>query len=210
MDKRIVKTRRLLGEALIETLNEQAYKDITIRQITERANIAYSTFFRNFDSLDDLLLSHLRDFIKTVSLAKVATEKRSYREQSFLSIKSLFEQVEATADMHRVMFATPAAQPVLNTLRDELTLQNINMLENMAIPLRDDHVPIELVMRSAIAQLMAIIEWWLEKDCQPSPEQMAHYHEQLVTIPIWHHLLGEEEAFYRLGIPVSNNQQDSI
>lgn len=209
MDKRIIKTRRLLGNALIETLNDQAYKDITIRQITERANIAYSTFFRNFDSLDDLLLSHLRDFISGISFGEISLGKRTYRKQALASIQLLFEHVEAHADMHRVMFTTPAAQPVLNTLRDELTQQNINLLNEVDVPLQKGHAPIELVMRSTIAQLMTMIEWWLERGCKPNVAQMANYHEQLVTIPLWHHLLGEEEAFYRLGMPVKSHQQDT-
>ena len=56
MDKRIKRTRRILGEAFIDLLQKENFYTITIRDITEKADVAYSTFFRNFESKEELLL----------------------------------------------------------------------------------------------------------------------------------------------------------
>ena len=37
-DRRILRTRRLLGQALLELIQEKSFDDITIRDITERAD----------------------------------------------------------------------------------------------------------------------------------------------------------------------------
>ncbi|NCF69861.1 MAG: TetR/AcrR family transcriptional regulator, partial [Chloroflexi bacterium] len=45
-DRRIRRTRRLLEAALLDLVDEQPYPSITIRDITDRADIGYATFFR--------------------------------------------------------------------------------------------------------------------------------------------------------------------
>jgi AcrR family transcriptional regulator len=56
-DRRIGRTRRRLKEALLELIQERGYDEITIRDITERADVGRSTFYSHFDSKEDLLFS---------------------------------------------------------------------------------------------------------------------------------------------------------
>lgn len=44
-DRRIRRTRRALANALIELATNRPYKSITIRDITDKADIGYATFF---------------------------------------------------------------------------------------------------------------------------------------------------------------------
>jgi AcrR family transcriptional regulator len=60
-DPRVRRTRRLLRETLIALILEKDYRTITIKDITNRAEVAYITFFRHYDSIDDLLLEALED-----------------------------------------------------------------------------------------------------------------------------------------------------
>src|SRR5258706_3540102 len=54
-DKRVRRTQKLLATALIELTLEKGYEAITIRDITDRADIGYATFFRHYHDKDDLL-----------------------------------------------------------------------------------------------------------------------------------------------------------
>ena len=45
VDRRIKRTQKLLQEALIELTLEKGFDDVTIRDITERADVGYTTFF---------------------------------------------------------------------------------------------------------------------------------------------------------------------
>ena len=59
IDPRVKRTYRLLGDALVELILEKPYEQITIKEITERAEVAYITFFRHYDSIDELLMQVL-------------------------------------------------------------------------------------------------------------------------------------------------------
>ena len=55
-DRRVRRTQKLLGEALIALALERGYKNITIQDVTDRADIGYRTFFRHYVGLDELLI----------------------------------------------------------------------------------------------------------------------------------------------------------
>jgi AcrR family transcriptional regulator len=54
-DRRVRRTHRRLKEALLELIEERDYDGITIEEITERADVARSTFYSHFGSKEDLL-----------------------------------------------------------------------------------------------------------------------------------------------------------
>src|SRR5215831_9760971 len=54
-DRRVKRTQNLLAKALISLTLEKGYEAITIRDITERADVGYATFFRHYHDKDALL-----------------------------------------------------------------------------------------------------------------------------------------------------------
>ena len=61
-DRRVRKTKKALREGLIELLNEKSIQSITVRELTDRADIHRSTFYANFDDVYELY-SHMEDNI---------------------------------------------------------------------------------------------------------------------------------------------------
>lgn len=55
LDPRIVRTRKLIMEAFMGLAIEKEFKDITIRDITERATVNRATFYYHFFDKHDLL-----------------------------------------------------------------------------------------------------------------------------------------------------------
>src|SRR5437870_12231130 len=54
-DRRIRRTQHLLAKALIALTLKKGYEAVTIRDITEHADIGYATFFRHYHDKDELL-----------------------------------------------------------------------------------------------------------------------------------------------------------
>jgi AcrR family transcriptional regulator len=55
LDRRVRKSRQALRSALQALLMEKPIEQITLQEITERADLAYTTFFRNYADKDALL-----------------------------------------------------------------------------------------------------------------------------------------------------------
>lgn len=73
-DRRVRKTKKALREGLIELLNEKSIQNITVRELTDRADIHRSTFYANFtdvydlyDHLEDTIVQEIRELISSGS-----------------------------------------------------------------------------------------------------------------------------------------------
>lgn len=54
-DARIRRTRKYLEESLLRIMETKSIKDITVRELTERANINRSTFYLHYSDINDVI-----------------------------------------------------------------------------------------------------------------------------------------------------------
>lgn len=54
-DRRVRKTRKLLKECLIRLLKEKRVQDITVRELTDMADLNRGTFYLHYKDVFDLL-----------------------------------------------------------------------------------------------------------------------------------------------------------
>lgn len=54
-DKRSIQSSNWLYNALVELMKENEYSKITITRLVDKAKLGRATFYRNFDSIDDIL-----------------------------------------------------------------------------------------------------------------------------------------------------------
>lgn len=76
-DKRSVKSARLICDGLSEALKKKSYTNITISDVCSFHDIARSTFYRLFDTLDDVLLYQFDSLFQN-SLEEFAHSKDPY------------------------------------------------------------------------------------------------------------------------------------
>jgi AcrR family transcriptional regulator len=62
--RRKQRTRHRLQEAMLALVLEKGVEDITIQEITDRADLGRGTFYFHFDDKDDLLWSIIEDKIR--------------------------------------------------------------------------------------------------------------------------------------------------
>lgn len=60
-DPRVLRTRRLLEDALVRLLDEKPYSEITVKNIAAAATVNRATFYAHFVDKDDLFRSFLRN-----------------------------------------------------------------------------------------------------------------------------------------------------
>lgn len=83
-DRRTIRTKRDLANALFELLQEKNLDDITVQDITDRALISKTTFYNNFNDKSELLTFLLRRSIDDV-LEKIELSNRDINPVDFLN-----------------------------------------------------------------------------------------------------------------------------
>ena len=75
-DRRVLRTRRALREALLSLILEQGYESVTIEEITDRADVGRTTFYLHYRDKEELLLECINgavdDLVEEVSSIPVS------------------------------------------------------------------------------------------------------------------------------------------
>lgn len=61
LDRRVLKTKSALRDAMLELMAQKGWDDMTIQEICDKANVGRSTFYVHYQSKDDLLSEGLKD-----------------------------------------------------------------------------------------------------------------------------------------------------
>jgi AcrR family transcriptional regulator len=102
-DPRVRRTHRILQEALVSLILEKDYPSITIKEITNRADVAYITFFRHFESLDQLLMEVLDEGLTELMTRIETLAKQSETSTLETEGRLIFEYIEEEADLFRIL-----------------------------------------------------------------------------------------------------------
>ncbi|GAB4207327.1 MAG: TetR/AcrR family transcriptional regulator [Roseiflexaceae bacterium] len=175
-DRRIARTQRLLAEALMELILEKGYEAVTVRDITERADVGYATFFRHYHDKEVLLHEVLNVVLE--ELVELLQPQR-VRGNAVALGTQLFHYVGGHSRLCRALLGDKGS-PVL--VRQVLAAGTANVLsDHTARP--GAPVPIEIAAHHMVASTLNLIEWWLEHDMPYPPEQMGLIYHELISRP---------------------------
>jgi AcrR family transcriptional regulator len=178
VDPRVKRTRRLLRDALVSLMLEKDFASITIREITERAEVAYITFFRHFESLDQLLMEILDDGLGELQAHIETLAKQSETSALETEGRLIFEYIEQKADLFRILFKSQSVTRV----RKKVVRNIAAIFQKSCLPLARSGNPMATAILSnhIATSLLALIEWWLDNNRKPVPAQMGKVYKSLI------------------------------
>ena len=170
-DRRVRRTRRALGDALIGLLHEKRYEDITVQDILDRADVGRSTFYAHFVDKDSLLIDAFRELRRTHSAAPTVdgatgSDGFAWSRETFGWSLEMLHQFEKASSLYCCMVGSEGCTLAVAELERELDGIVRQDLARMA-GVHPRRVP-DLVVRFVVTSFMAILPWWLE-----NPETMT-------------------------------------
>jgi len=182
IDRRVRRTQKSLGDALIALALEKEYDEITIQEITDRADIGYRTFFRHYSDKDELLkdvLSTVREEMSELMgppplevLMNPNTQAVDLPDSAIL-----FRHVQENCDLYRVLLFSDRG------LVQPLKVFAIQELKANYDSLLNTDIPFDIVANHMVSAMITLLRWWLENDMCYSPEEMGEYAFLLIIQP---------------------------
>ena len=180
LDLRVRRTRKLLQQALIEGTVEKGFADLTVRDITRRAMVNRSTFYRHYLDKYDLLEQHLNEIYEVVEEGGIIGEGRPEGNIDE-EIIELFKQIQQFPDFYRVMLG-PQADAFLSQRFRQQTQQRVLAYFHQTFPEAasdPDTPPLDLKFTTVASVGCSALGWWLEQERPSPPEKFAHWLRQL-------------------------------
>ena len=185
-DRRIRRTRKLLNNALVELVGEKEYDEITVQEITERADIGHRTFYRHYAGKDELLMDVMKDVLSGLQdlLVLPASSLLTSGESGDITRENgrrLFEYVNENDELFRVFFK---GRPVIyQSMLDQARQNAIDLLHEVM----DEHnspIPFRIMANYLTTSTIELMKLWLEDGKPYSVDVMGRYLVQMVFKPM--------------------------
>ena len=174
-DLRVRRTRRLLAQALVELTRERPFETITARDLTERAEVGYATFFRHYSSTNDLLRSVVDDLLADLYDLLPPLAGSDPQQAGTL----VFRHAREHADLYHLLLR---ADRSLNLIAAALEV-GMKSVRDTYEARPDSRVPLEVAANHVIRSCTNLIEWWLEHGMPYEPEHMGEIYRDLIFQP---------------------------
>ncbi len=158
IDRRVRRTRRILGTALVELVLEKGYDQITVQDILDRADVGRSTFYAHYRDKDALFLANFDDMREEL-LANVEAADPAH------VAAAVFAHAHAHRRVYQAMCGKRGGMMVHRHLHRLIT----SLLGK------------DLEAEYYAGALLAMLVWWVDHDFRHGPEKLASTYRELAT-----------------------------
>lgn len=183
-DRRVLRTRRLLRDALVTLILERGWDETSVQDVCDRADVGRSTFYTHFADKEELLTSGFGDFRKALR-AQHPAPAAGRTVQPLAFSRTLLEHVQENRRMFRALVGKRSGLVVQRHFR-ELLLELVR--EDLA-PLIPSGVRLEAAAHYLTGAFFELVSWWLDMRGPLAPAELDELFQQL-TAPVLASLQG--------------------
>ena len=155
LDRRAVRTRGLLLDALRTLMLERGFERLTTQNIIDRAGVGRATFYAHFENKEELLaasVGRLREWLEAM--------RGRYPEQSFAFMLPFFDHIVGHRALYRTTFERDSEVTVERLVRAMLLdLVRAELVANRTG--EQDDSSIELATQFVVSTFWSVIVWWM-------------------------------------------------
>ncbi len=174
MEEQKYRVADLLADALLDLMREKLYQDISVTDVVTKANVARVSFYRNFESTNDILYyiisKAVSDFSSSIRPVLINNDTRKIRDLLFHLIYKM------KSERYHIDDIFPANLSVLLSGIED----TIGIFEN---ELPFDNITEKYRISARTGLICNVLRAWLNSNMQDSPEVIVDYLvDKLITI----------------------------
>lgn len=172
-DRRILKTKKAIYDALVELMQKKKLNSITVTELAAQANINRKTFYTYYSTVNDVLDEGICELISSLKDLMCAMSE----DYNMLSPQTLFaflNTIMSDADIVRNLFASDNGSLLFNrlqtTLQETLLKEMIDNEIKMSVP--PEQYP--LISNFIAGGMVSVYYEWITNPNGISLDEMTH------------------------------------
>lgn len=174
-DRRIRKTKESIKNAYFELMKEKHFKDITVNQITEKADINRGTFYLHYldkfdlrDRLENEVLEKLEEKLKERKIENLIENPEKYSIQ-------FIELILTTIEENRDYFEILLIHQDIGLPQQFSRIIKKNIESQIQLPHQLGIVPIDYYFAFIVNAQTGIIKQWVKNGMKETKKEIATY-----------------------------------
>lgn len=177
IDRRILRTRDRLGDALIELMQEKPFDAVTVQDVLNRADVSRSTFYVHYRDKDDLFLSDVDEFLEAMATMLSRGKDKSDR---VAPVREFFAHVAEGQRLYTALVESSRVHDFLELAQGhfargiERRLIDLPRARGIASGSR------AVIAHGLAGAMLSLLKWWIDRGMPTPPEQMDEIYHQMV------------------------------
>ncbi len=177
-DRRVRRTKKLLTQALMQLMQQKQVKEITVRELTDLADINRGTFYLYYKDVYDMIEKLEDGIFDALSSIAALHENDAARQETKPILLDVFRFVEENQEIVRVLLSPHGDMKFLHRLYEILREKCELVFSHAADSSAEtdfDYRPVFVIYGAA-----GLIRFWVNRGCPESAAQMAELADAMI------------------------------
>lgn len=178
-DLRVIKTRKLIYQTLLELMKEKTFEEIKVSDICSKAMINRSTFYAHYEDKYELLVDFLSNLKEEFAheLNESCKENLSIREYYIRLISLFLDHIDSKRDVYNSIMVNNRSSIMMDIL---LSVVNDDILKRFKENDINLKIPTEVISKFYLGGVINIGMEWLSNSNKYTKEEILDYLELLI------------------------------
>lgn len=181
LDRRALKTRHAIHEALYSLMQEKKYSKITIQNIIDRANVGRSTFYSHYTTKDELLLSSVEHILEMLNQYIESYGETNDDKSRLIPVVELFEHIKENNKIIKGLMKSEGAGMFFENVQSYWNTKIEEFLKLKLPPDKEPKVPVAILASHISSTFTSLLIWWLNSKMVYTPAQMDQFFRELIN-----------------------------
>ena len=179
IDRRRVRTRRSLEDALMSLVLQKNYEKISVQDIAGQANVGRATFYLHYRDKDDLLLKSLKTMFDDLVEHIGPVPKRATPDDA-APVKLLIEHVAQNRDRYRFLVTSAGNANMMRRVRNYVAAHFERRLKLIAP--KPVQLPLNIASAYLAGALISLLVWWIEQEKPHTPAEIEGIFRRMALV----------------------------
>lgn len=179
VDRRMRKTRKQLRECLITLLKEKKVQDITVRELTDMADLNRGTFYLHYKDVFDLLEKTEAELQEDFNQLVCKHDAVDLKQRPSVIFNEIYSLVYDNADLIEILLGENGDLNFVNRLKQ--LIREKCLKDWMEVFRSGNAAAFDAFFSFIVSGCIGLVQYWLQTGLKETPEQMAKLTEHIIT-----------------------------
>ncbi|WP_346890353.1 TetR/AcrR family transcriptional regulator [Clostridium sp. UBA1056] len=167
-NRRILYTKKVIKESLIDLLQHKEIHEVTVTDICKKSDINRGTFYTHYKDTYDLLKSLEDELFNQILEYIEETPVEDYKD--VLLLKAL-ELIHENKELCKILFSKQMKNDIIDRI---IYIASKSKIDKLVSSSKVDDMFLDYFIKYSVGGVISVVQAWLENDLNESPKEIVN------------------------------------